>query len=71
MTPPQIQIHVNAKLKHSWINSKCLGDVLIAIPVEIAHTNPLVSLCSDVGDKSSLEPSGVAQKGASAPGLIF
>ena len=45
--------------------------ILILILIEITHINLLVSLYSDIEYKSSPTALGVAQKRASAPGLIY
>ena len=43
---------------------------MIPRPVAISPINLLVNLCSNIEYKSSPVASGVAQKGANAPGLI-
>ena len=71
MIPLQTQIPFNTKLEHSLVIPKCPGGILIPIPVEIAHTNPLVSVWSGIEYESSPGTSEVAQKGAGALGVIF
>lgn len=70
MISPQTQIPFNTKLEHSLTNPKCPGGILIPIPVEIAHINPLVSVWSGIEYESSPVTSGVAQKGAGALRVI-
>ena len=54
-----------------WLIQSVQEGILILILVEITHINLLVSLYSDIEYKSSPAALGVAQKRASAPGLIY